>query len=118
MSLFKPPAPKANLKYDGLDFAEGTFNGEYLKNVEVKKREKPLKNKDNLKPDEGQMESDSTNRAAYQPIIVERPKKAAPSSGNLKIRSKSADSGFSGSSTSSSDYKHGFTTEKPRKVCI
>ena len=79
----KPPVPKANLKYDGLDFAQGTLNGEYLKNIQVKKPEKSRKTEDNLKIG----------------------------------RSRSVDSGFSGDSTSSSDYKQGFTTVRPQKVC-
>lgn len=78
----KPPVPKANLKYDGLDFAQGTLNGEYLKNIQVKKPEKSRKTEDNLKIG----------------------------------RSRSVDSGFSGDSTSSSDYKQGFTTVRPQKV--
>ena len=114
----KPPVPKANLKYDGLDFAQGTLNGEYMKNVQVKKPEKSRKTQDNLKSDQGSMNTDSTARDAYKPLLVERPKKAMPSSGNLKVgRSRSVDSGFSGDSTSSSDYKQGFTTVRPQKVC-
>ena len=80
----KPPVPKANLKSDGLDFAQGTqYNGEYLKNIQVKKPEKSRKTEDNLK---------------------------------VGGRSRSVDSGFSGDSTSSSDYKQGFTTVRPQKV--
>ena len=81
----KPPVPKANLKSDGLDFAQGTqYNGEYLKNIQVKKPEKSRKTEDNLKIG----------------------------------RSRSVDSGFSGDSTSSSDYKQGFTTVRPQKVLL
>ena len=81
--------------------------------VEVKRPEKPPAPKATLR-NEGQMELVSTNKTTYMPQPVEKPIKGAPSSGNLKVRSKSAEPPHF--VTTSSDYKQGFTSTRPPKV--
>ena len=122
----KYPGPKTSLKSDGLDFKQGTLNQtEYNSDIQkIQPREKPAKPKESKIIENGanfkQEVVNSTSKSAYRPPPVTKKinKKSQPS-GNLKLRSKSADSSFftENESQTSHDYKSGFDSNKPAKVC-
>ena len=121
----KKVGPKTSLKSDGLDFKQGTLNQtEYNSDIQTQPREKPSKPKESKIIENGanfkQEVVNSTSKSAYKPPPVTKKinKKSKPS-GNLKLRSKSADSSFftENESQTSHDYKSGFDSNKPAKVC-
>ena len=87
----------------------------YLKNLEFKQREKAKAN-DNLTTNQGPLESKTTNQSNFKALPVQKQKKPSPPKGELKLRSKSADSKFTMESQAKQDYKAGFTSVKPEKV--
>ena len=119
----KNTGPKTSLKSDGLDFKQGTLNQtEYNYDIQIKPREKLAKPKESKIIENGAKQEvvNSTSKSAYRPPPVTKKinKKSQPS-GNLKLRSKSADSSFftENESQTSHDYKSGFDSNKPAKVC-
>jgi len=87
-------------------------NNEYLESIPVKKVNFQ-KVPDQLKSNDGQMETESVSKKSYRAWQGQKPAKAGPPVGNLR-RAHSADFNFS---RSSQDYFSGISTVKPVKVC-